>query len=131
MPKLDDLLDKAFGSKEKTSPPRAPPKILKPPSEPKSNYEPLALDFSYLTNNSSFQRSIIEFVKKYIPGFEDVNPRASKQIMTKTFNTNLENYKACMVEMKEVFAKRKKLVEEGMDSSELYKEMEEYEKEED
>ena len=66
----------------------------------------LALDFSYLTNNSSFQRSIIEFIKKYIPGFENVNHRASKEVMTKQFNQNMINYKLVMEELKEVLKKR-------------------------
>lgn len=60
----------------------------------------LAIDFSYLTNNSSFQRAIIEFIRKYIPGFENVNPRASKDIMTKSFNKNIANYKEVMKELK-------------------------------
>ena len=68
----------------------------------------LAIDFSYLTNNSSFQRAIIEFIKKFIPGFEDVNPRASKQVMTKKFNQNYVNYKNVMKELKEVLEARKK-----------------------
>lgn len=60
----------------------------------------LAIDFSYLTNNSSFQRAIIEFIRKYIPGFENVNPRASKNVMTKSFNKNIANYKEVMAELK-------------------------------
>ena len=68
----------------------------------------LAIDFSNLTNNSSFQRAIIEFIKKFIPGFEDVNPRASKQVMTKKFNQNYVNYKNVMKELKEVLEARKK-----------------------
>ena len=60
----------------------------------------LAIDFSYLTNNSSFQRAIIEFIRKYIPGFENVNPRASKDMMTKSFNKNISNYREVMAELK-------------------------------
>ena len=60
----------------------------------------LSIDFSYLTNNSSFQRAIIEFIRKYIPGFETVNPRASKDVMTKSFNKNIANYKEVMAELK-------------------------------
>ena len=61
----------------------------------------LSLDFSYLTNNSSFQRAIIEFIKKFIPGFEDVKPRGSKEVMVKTFNKNIANYRECMQELEE------------------------------
>jgi len=67
----------------------------------------LALDFSYLTSNSSFQRAIIEFIKKFIPGFEDVKARGSKELMVNSFNANYYNYKECMVELKEKLKGRK------------------------
>ncbi len=63
------------------------------------------IDFSYLANNSSFQRSIIEFIKKFVPGFENVEARGSKEIMAKSFDSNAQNYRECMKELKEKLAK--------------------------
>ena len=65
------------------------------------------IDFSYLANNSSFQRSIIEFIKKFVPGFENVNPRGSKEVMAQSFDQNAQNYSAVMNEFKEKLAKVK------------------------
>ena len=64
------------------------------------------IDFSYLTNNSSFQRAIMEFIKKFVPGFENVEARGSKEMMVKSFDSNAHNYRACMNELKEVLKKR-------------------------
>lgn len=72
-----------------------------------SNASRPTIDFSYLTNNSSFQRAIIEFIKKFVPGFENVDPRGSKEIMIKSFDINAQNYRECMIELKEVLLKRK------------------------
>lgn len=66
----------------------------------------LAIDFSYLTNNSSFQRAILEFIKKFIPGFENIKHRGSKDVMVQSFNENMQNYRECMKELKEVLKKR-------------------------
>ena len=66
----------------------------------------LAIDFSYLTDNSSFQRGIIEFIKKFIPGFENINPRGSKEVVIQNFNQNISNYRNVMTELKEVLKKK-------------------------
>lgn len=58
------------------------------------------IDFSYLANNSSFQRAIIEFIKKFVPGFENVDHRGSKEVMVKSFNKNAHNYQNVMKEFK-------------------------------
>lgn len=65
------------------------------------------IDFSYLTNNSSFQRAIMEFIKKFVPGFENVEARGSKEIMVKSFDINAQNYRECMQELKEKLEKLK------------------------
>jgi len=72
----------------------------------------LAIDFSYLANNSSFQRAIMEFIKKFVPGFENVKHRGSKEVMTKSFNKNAQNYTNVMNEYKE---KVKKLQEKRVE----------------
>jgi len=58
------------------------------------------IDFQYLTNNSSFQRGIMEFIKKFIPGFENVEARGSKEIMAKSFDINAQNYREIINELK-------------------------------
>ena len=65
------------------------------------------IDFSYLANNSSFQRSIIEFIKKFVPGFENVKPRGSKEEMAESFDQNAQNYSNVMKEFKEKLEKLK------------------------
>lgn len=60
-----------------------------------------AIDFSYLSNNSSFQRAIMEFIKKFVPGFENVKHRGSKEEMAKSFDINAQNYRGVMNEFKE------------------------------
>ena len=64
------------------------------------------IDFSYLANNSSFQRAIIEFIKRFVPGFENVKHRGSKEVMRKSFDQNANNYRNVMKELKEVLKKR-------------------------
>ena len=71
-----------------------------------SSSKSLAIDFSYLTNNSSFQRAIIEFIKKFIPGFENIDPRGSKEVVIQNLNQNITNYRDVMKELKEVLKKR-------------------------
>jgi len=118
-------MQKAFGiiQKEELHPPRAPPKpIVSETSDSvikrfdssvnvsslaSESDSKLAIDFSYLTTNSSFQRAILEFIKKYIPGFEDVKVRGSKEYMVTSFNANYMNYKACMSELKEKLKERR------------------------
>lgn len=68
--------------------------------------EKRGIDFSYLTNNSSFQRAIIEFIKKFVPGFENVKHRGSREIMRESFDQNANNYRNVMKELKEVLKKR-------------------------
>ena len=116
-------------SLERVHPPRAPPKIIKDAwdkydapaageitisseksvgqtssallvDSPELADSQLGIDFSYLANNSSFQRAILEFIKKFIPGFENVNPRASKKETAKIFNKNVANMNNVMNEFK-------------------------------
>ena len=65
----------------------------------------LSIDFSYLANNSSFQRAIIEFIKKFVPGFENVKHRGSKKVMRISFDQNAQNYTNVMNEYKNKVAK--------------------------
>ena len=39
------------------------------------------MDFTYLINNSSFQRGITEFIKHQFPAFKGIDHRASKDVM--------------------------------------------------
>ena len=66
------------------------------------------IDFSYLTNNSSFQRAIMEFIRKFVPGLEDIKVRGNKEVMKQSFNQNANNYRNVMKELKQVLEKRKK-----------------------
>ena len=75
------------------------------------NLQPGGIDFGYLANNSSFQRAIMEFIKKFVPGFENVKHRGSKEVMTQSFNQNAHNYKKVMIELKEKLAERRKKVD--------------------
>ena len=104
-------------------PPRAPVKVEKSVSKSayvdKLNCEPYmdseregtpagskTIDFSYLTNNSSFQRAIMEFIRKFVPGLEDLKVRGNKEVMKQSFNENANNYRNVMKELKEVLKKR-------------------------
>ena len=95
------MLDKAFGDEK--------PKIVKVSLErlnpPKTKS---SLDFSYLTNNSSFQRAIMEFIRKFVPGLETLKVRGNKEVMKQSFNENANNYRNVMKELKQVLEKRKK-----------------------
>ncbi len=42
------------------------------------------IDFSYLTNNSSFQRAIMEFIRKFVPGLETLKVRGNKEVINKS-----------------------------------------------
>lgn len=125
MSRFDNLLDEAFGKKK--------PKIVENAIErlnpPPTNYHavdaavhalspilttPGGIDFSYLANNSSFQRGIMEFIKKFVPGMEAINPRGSKEVMNKSFNKNAANYKLVMSELKEKLAERRKKADENI-----------------
>ena len=66
------------------------------------------IDFSYLTNNSSFQRAIMEFIRKFVPGLEDIKVRGNKEVMKQSFNANVNNYRNVMKELKTVLEMRKK-----------------------
>ncbi|BDI54981.1 MAG: hypothetical protein QIT40_gp23 [Lokiarchaeia virus VerdaV4] len=108
MKSLDEELDEALG----LSHPRAPiisetGGLVEATAVPNSNTQEVRtppskpiIDFSYLTNNSSFQRAIMEFIKKFVPGFKNVNPRGSKVEMAKSFDQNAQNYSAVMNEFK-------------------------------
>ena len=66
------------------------------------------IDFSYLTNNSSFQRAIMEFIRKFVPGLENIKVRGNKEVMKQSFDQNANNYRNVMKELKTVLEKRKK-----------------------
>lgn len=107
---IEDIL---HPEKKKLHPPLAPKpyrheevKSHAPPILDEEESSSLFIDFSYLTNNTSFRRGIMEFIKKYIPGFENVDPRASNKVMTQQFNENYRNYKAVMAEFMEKVKKR-------------------------
>ena len=100
-------------------PPRAPVKVEKPVEAVQRGLEPKpavvrgtsqhgsnTIDFSYLTNNSSFQRAIMEFIRKFVPGLENLKVRANKEVMKQSFNENANNYRNVMKELKEVLKKR-------------------------
>lgn len=61
------------------------------------------IDFSYLTNNSSFQRGIMEFFKKYAPGLEKIKVRGSKENLLQSFD---KNRRELLKELKEVLKRR-------------------------
>ena len=99
-------------------PPRAPVKVEKSVKSKKPANSQLTgeggsviadsktIDFSYLTNNSSFQRAIMEFIRKFVPGLEDIKIRGNKEVMKQSFNANVNNYRNVMKELKEVLKKR-------------------------
>ena len=64
------------------------------------------IDFSYLANNSSFQRAIMEFIRKFVPGLENIKVRGNKEVMKQSFDQNANNYRNVMKELKEVLKKR-------------------------
>ena len=133
MGKLDDVLDEVFGKKKPKIVENSIKRIkvvdpgqLNPP--PAIQYEEVknadirdmpytkalekrGIDFSYLANNSSFQRAIMEFIKKFVPGMEAIKPRASKEVMNQSFNQNASNYREVMKELKEKLAERRKKVD--------------------
>lgn len=55
----------------------------------------------WLLDNSSFDRALMEFVKKVVPGLEGVDVRGSKKVMVKSFNKNVQNFRGVMNEFKE------------------------------
>ena len=122
MSHLEKILDEAFGNKK--------PKIVKvaierlrPPREVETSVDALdgktetpmssiqansktsemELDFSYLTNNSSFQRAITEFFKKFAVGFEKIKVRGTKKQIQDSFS---QNKRALLKELKEVLERR-------------------------
>lgn len=62
-----------------------PPKISEPIKKPPSvvQEQDFFIDWNYLTNNSSFQRGITEWVKYNFEQYKDINPRASKEVMNR------------------------------------------------
>ena len=71
--------------------------------ETDSQTSEMELDFSYLTNNSSFQRAITEFFKKFAVGFEKIKVRGTKKEIQDSFS---QNKRALLLELKEVLKKR-------------------------
>ncbi len=61
----------------------------------KSNTKTLCLEdaFSWLVENSSFQRSIVEFIKKVVPGFDGNYHRFSKEKMNEAFQERVDGVK--------------------------------------
>jgi len=65
------------------------------------------IDWSYLSDNSSFQRGIMEFIKKIVPGLENIEVRGSKEVMAKSFSQEKRNYINVMSEFKSKLEKIK------------------------
>lgn len=86
-----------------------------PPIDITPKITPGGIDFSYLANNSSFQRAIMEFIKKFVPGFENVKHRGSMKVMKQSFDNNAHNYKNCMVELKEKLKERRDKIDDLSD----------------
>lgn len=122
MSNLDDMLDEAFGKKKPkivevaikrgilpTGQLYPPPNVVVDFSAMTGNKPtiPGGIDFSYLANNSSFQRGIMEFIKRFVPGMENIKHRGSKEVMKQSFNQNAHNYKQVMTELKEKLKQRK------------------------
>ncbi len=69
--------------------------------------------FNWLVENSSFQRSIVEFIKKVVPGFDGNYERFSKEKMNEAFQERVDgvkdaikgNYSDVMKEFKEKLKK--------------------------
>lgn len=58
------------------------------------------IDWSYLSDNSSFQRGVMEFIKKIVPGLENIEVRGSKVAMAESFSQEKSNYINVMNEFK-------------------------------
>lgn len=117
---LKEELEKAFGKKkpkivenaiERLNPPPTPHHAVDAQIHALQPITSGGIDFGYLANNSSFQRAIMEFIKKFVPGMEAIKPRGSKEVMNKSFNQNAHNYKKVMIELKEKLAARRKKVD--------------------
>lgn len=65
------------------------------------------INWSYLANNSSFQRGVMEFIKKIVPGLENIEVRGSKDAMAKSFSQEKKNYINVMSEFKSKLEKIK------------------------
>ena len=65
------------------------------------------IDFSYLTNNSSFQRAIMEFIRRFVPGLENIKVRGNKEVLKQSFNANANNYRNVIKELKQVWEAKK------------------------
>lgn len=98
-------------------PPRAPKMVEKSilrsktrdlVEKPSKNIDSKTIDFSYLTNNHSFQMAILEFMKKFAPGLENIKVRGNKEVMKQSFNENANNYRNVMKELKQVLEMKKK-----------------------
>lgn len=78
--------------------------------------------FLWLANNSSFQMLMLEWVRKVVPGFEDIKTRGKQAVLKEGFSKRIETIKAnneivkrmdpeLLAELKEVLAKRKAKIE--------------------
>ena len=65
------------------------------------------IDWAYLSDNSSFQRGIMEFIKKIVPGLENIMVRGSKEVMAESFSQEKRNYINVMSEFKSKLEKLK------------------------
>ena len=65
------------------------------------------IDWSYLSDNSSFQRGVMEFIKKIVPGLENIEVRGSKDAMAKSFSQEKRNFINVMSEFKSKLEKIK------------------------
>lgn len=94
---------------------------LTPPKPPKIEEEQeytssadISIDFNRIARSSDFQRFIVGLFKTVMPEqFRSVRTRVSKEVMSNQFNTNLQNYRDVITELKGVLAKRKKEVKKN------------------
>lgn len=123
-----DETDKVIFSKDELHPPRAPSARAQAPEKTSRKSTNLTLEeaFIWLVNNSSFKRSMVEFIKKVVPGTEGKYHRFNKVEMNKAFQEKIDgikdaqeikklietstphrNYANVMKEFKEVLKNRK------------------------
>ena len=50
----------------------------------------------------------MEFIRRFVPGLENIKVRGNKEVMKQSFNENVNNYRNVMKELKEVLELRKK-----------------------
>ena len=97
---VEEELNEIKERMEKRFPAASTPKVIQITKkvtniQDKSNTKTLGLEdaFSWLVENSSFQRSIVEFIKKVVPGFDGNYHRFSKDKMNEAFQERVDGVK--------------------------------------